>query len=157
MRRTDQLGVKLCAAVILLMLTSCSLYESSGRKIIETNQNDAVGVFGFNSRHTLQYNCSASRQIPEFMHAPLEVLSTPYEAEGMTVLLDEQSQPAFLAIEKAVQPNTYLSCKVKFIKQNFAKPELSVAEISAAVRLGHDQIAGMMARLTSSNQTGSRF
>ncbi len=138
----------LCVSIMLLTLTGCSLYESSGRKIIETNQNNIVGAFGFNSSHTLQYECSASRQPPEFLSAPLDAVATPYEADGMTVLIDEHAHPAYLAIEKAGPADTYLSCKVKFIKSGFAKSDLNPVEISEAARLGHGQIIALGSALS---------
>lgn len=144
MRRFRFLRVLICLSFVSAGLAGCSLYESAGRKIIETNENNIVGAYGFNSRHTLKYKCIGSRQVPEFMRAPMEVVSTPYEAENMTVLIDIHATPVFLAIEKTVAPNVYLSCSVKFLETGITGQTLSSKEILNAARLGRDQIVGMM-------------
>ena len=135
----------LFCVVAAIAFTSCSLYESTGRKAIEDNENGIVGAYSLNTGHTLAYHCLSSSESPAFLHEPLEAITTPYEAEDMTTLLDTHATPIFLAMAKMIAPNQYVSCKVRFLTASAST--IHNRDIAKAAQLGHEQIVNIEEKL----------
>ncbi len=145
MQRIAYCWRSLFCVVAAVVFTNCSLYESTGRKAIEDNENNVVGAYSLNTDRTLAYRCLSSNEAPAFLHEPMEAITTPYEAEDMTTLVDTHSTPIFLAMEKMIAPNKYASCKVRFLTASTSI--ISTRDIAKAAQLGHEQITNIEEKL----------
>lgn len=119
----------------LVFLSSCSIYESNGREIIEKNQGGIVAS-GFSFKTNVYYVCSRSYVTPEFLKAPLEVIETEYEKKNISVLYNEHSQPHSVVVyHHNVLGELYDSCKMFFLKRVSTE-----SQILDAAQLGIEQL-----------------
>lgn len=128
------------ASILLLFmpLLGCSLYESNQRKAIEKNENNIVGSFsGMSENLKYYYNCVRTVEMPEFLREPLEVVETPYERLGQSVLLNVRTEPFWVAVYQHHDSQHHDYCKVYPIRTN---SNLSHSEILFAARLGHNKM-----------------
>ncbi len=121
-----------------VVVTGCSLYESTGRKAIEDNENDVVGTYSLNANRTLAYRCAVTTQSPNFLREPMEAIATPYESEDITTLIDVRSSPVILAMEKVMLSGQYASCRIRFLTVRAST--ITPRDIAKAAHLGHAQI-----------------
>ncbi len=95
-----------------LLVSACSMYESPGRKAIESNEGGIVGTFGLSESLTEFYVCGRETTEPDFLKSPLEVVETPFDAQNITTLYNSQSSPPSVIVYTVTANSTYAFCRV---------------------------------------------
>lgn len=139
-----------CGGILLIFLTSCSLYESSGREAIEKNQNNimppAVFANGLDKKFDHYYTCVSARDLPVFLREPLEVIETRHEIENISVMLNTGSPPDWVAVYRYNEDlMEHESCKIYFIysppsKKTRVPRHYTLNQILRAANIGIHQI-----------------
>lgn len=121
--------------VIAFSISGCTLYQSGGRKAIETNQGGLLGA-GINSVLNAYYNCEHTFDTPDFLKEGLEVVDTPFESQNYSILYDRHSSPPLIAVySNDTEEKSYRFCKVYMLKSEVAVRERLTRLANFAIQL----------------------
>ncbi len=126
-------------SLLLVFLASCSLYESGGRQAIEKNENAIVvrHSAGLSPNQQHYYVCSRTKELPGFLREALEVIETPFESRGFSVLLNARANQKWIAVyQHNVELNTHDQCKIYFLRSQ----HLNKKRVLNAAKIGVDKI-----------------
>ena len=121
-----------------LLICSCSVYESGGRKAIETNENNIVGSYGFSQSLTEYYICEQQSTEPEFLKSPLEVIDTPFDSKNITPLYNSSATPPAVIVYTVNANSIYTFCRISTFTP--ATRSLLSSKIQQMAQLAHTQL-----------------
>lgn len=129
---------KLFITTGFFILASCSIYESGGRKAIETNEGNLVGSYSFAQTLTEYYICEQQTVEPDFLKSPLEVIDTPFDSKNLTTLYNSHSNPPSVIVYTVSAKDTYTFCRISSLMPS--SQNLSLQKIQQIARLASVQI-----------------